>query len=163
MLKLKLQYFGTWCKELTHWKKPWWWERLKAGGEGYDRGWEGWMSSPTQWTWVWASSGSWWWTRKPGMPQSMRSQRVGPDWATELKWTDMRVLDKHLRKFLIQCCSGIQPRNDDVLNSSSLPFSGICYISILLYYLKFASVTEWQSLSIKKTRLWIPNNRAMFY
>ena len=57
----------TWCKELTHWKRPWCWERLKAGGEGDDRGWDGWMASPTQWTWVWASSGSWWWTGKPGM------------------------------------------------------------------------------------------------
>ena len=79
---------------------------------------------------------------------------------TELNWTDMRVLDKHLRKFLIQYCSGIQPREDDVLSSSSLPFSGICYISILFYYLKFASVTEWQSLSTRKTRLWIPNSGA---
>ena len=50
---------ATWCKELTHWKKPWYWERMKAG-EGDDRGWDGWMASPTQWTWVWVSSGSWW-------------------------------------------------------------------------------------------------------
>ena len=54
MLKLKLQYFGTWCEELTHWKRPWCWERLRAGGEGDDRGWDGWMASLTQWTWVWA-------------------------------------------------------------------------------------------------------------
>ena len=60
MLKLKLQYF--WCEELTHWKRPWCWERLKAGGEGDDRGWDSWMASLTQWTWVWVSSGSWWWT-----------------------------------------------------------------------------------------------------
>ena len=51
---------ATWCKELTQWKRPWCWERLKAGGEGDDRGWDGWMASPTQWTWVWANSGSWW-------------------------------------------------------------------------------------------------------
>ena len=62
MLKLKLESFGTWCEELTHWKGPWFWERLKAGGEGDDRGWDGWMASPTQWTWVWVSSRSWWWT-----------------------------------------------------------------------------------------------------
>ena len=86
MLKLKLQYFGTWCKELTHWKRPWYWERLKAGREGDDRGWNGWMASPTWWTWVWASSGSWWWTGKPCMLQSRGSQRVRHDWATELKW-----------------------------------------------------------------------------
>ena len=60
---------------------------LKAGGEGDDRGWDGWMVSPTQWAWVWASSGSWWWTGKPGMLQSMGSQRVGDDWVTELNWT----------------------------------------------------------------------------
>ena len=61
MLKLKLQSFGHLYKELTHWKRPWCWERLKAGGwEGDDRGGDGWMASPTQWTWVWVSSGSWW-------------------------------------------------------------------------------------------------------
>ena len=57
MLKQKLQYLAIWCEELTHWKRPWCWERLKAGGEGDDRGWDGWMASPTQWPWVWASSG----------------------------------------------------------------------------------------------------------
>ena len=75
---------ATWCEELTHWKIPWHWERLKAGGEGDNRGWDGWMASPTQWTWVWASCGSWWWTGKPGMLQSMELQRVGHDWVTEL-------------------------------------------------------------------------------
>ena len=69
---------ATWCKEPTHWK------RLKAGGEGDDRGWDGWMASPMRWTWVWVGSGSWWWTGKPGMLQSMGSQRVGHDWVTEL-------------------------------------------------------------------------------
>ena len=88
MLKLKLQYFGhlTHLKsqELTHLKRPWCWERLKAGEED-DRGWDGWMASPTQWTWVWVDSRSWWWTGRPGMLQSMGSQRVRHDWATELK------------------------------------------------------------------------------
>ena len=65
---------ATWCKEMTHWKRPWCWERLKAR-EGDDRGCDGWMASPTSWTWVWASSGSWWWwTGKPGMLQSMGLQ-----------------------------------------------------------------------------------------
>ena len=89
MLKLKLQYFATWCKERTHWKRPRCWERLKVGGEGDDRGWDGWMASPALWTWVWASSGSWWWTVKPGMLQSMGSPRVGHDWAIELNWTEL--------------------------------------------------------------------------
>ena len=79
---------ATWCEEVTHLKRPWCWERLKAGGKGGDRGWAGWMASLTQWTWVWTSSGSWWRTGKPGVLQSMGSQRVGYDWATELNWTE---------------------------------------------------------------------------
>ena len=74
---------ATWCKELTHWKRLWCWERLRTGGEGDDRGWDGWMASPTQWTWIWANSGRWWRTRKPGMLQSMGSQRVRHDWLTK--------------------------------------------------------------------------------
>ena len=77
---------ATWCEELTHWKILWCWERLKAGGEGDDREWDDWVASPTRWTWVWASCGSWWWTRNSGMLQSIGSQRVGYDWATELNW-----------------------------------------------------------------------------
>ena len=87
-------------KELTHWKRPCCWERLKAG-EGDDRGWDGWMASLTWWTWVWASSGSWWWTGKPDMLQSMGSQRVRHDWVTELTdWPGQKV------------CSGFSVRWD---------------------------------------------------
>ena len=75
---------ATWCKELTHLQRPWCWERLKAGREGDHGGWDGWMTSPTRWTWVWASSGSWWWTGRAGMLQSMGSQRVVHNWVTEL-------------------------------------------------------------------------------
>ena len=75
---------ATWCEELTHWKRPRFWERLKTGGEGDDRGWDGWMASPARWTWVWASSRSWWWTGKPGVLQSMGLQRVRHDRVTEL-------------------------------------------------------------------------------
>ena len=75
---------ATRCKELTHWKRHWCWERLKAGGEGDSIRWDGWMALPTQWAWVWASSGSWWWTGKPGVLQSLGWQRVGHDWVTEL-------------------------------------------------------------------------------
>ena len=67
---------ATWCKELTHWKRPWCWERLKAGREGDDRGWNGWMASPTWWAWVWVGSRCWWWTGNPGVLQSMGSQRL---------------------------------------------------------------------------------------
>ena len=80
---------ATWWEELTHWKRPWSLERLKVG-EGDDRGWDSWMPSSTWWTWIWASSGSWWWTGKPGMLQSMGLQRVRQDWATELNWTELR-------------------------------------------------------------------------
>ena len=89
---------ATWCEELTHWKRPWCWERLKAGGEGDDRGWDGWMASPTQWTWVWVNSGSWWWTGKPGVLQSMGWQRVGHDWVTEL---NNKFLSIHISKALL--------------------------------------------------------------
>ena len=84
MLKLKLEYLATWYEKLTHLKRPWCWERLRAGGKGDDRGWDGWIASPTQWTWVWVNSRSWWWTGSPGVLQSMGSQRVRHDWATEL-------------------------------------------------------------------------------
>ena len=64
---------ATWCEELTHWKRPWCGERLRAGGEGNDRGWDGWMASPTQWTWVWVDSRNWWWTGRLGMLRFMGS------------------------------------------------------------------------------------------
>ena len=102
MLKLKLNTLATWCEELTHCKRQWCLERLKAGGEGDDRAWDGWMASPTQWTWVWVSSGSWWWTGKPGIPESMGSQRVRHDWATELNW----LRDYANTLFLIKFCLG---------------------------------------------------------
>ena len=66
-------------------------EWLGAGGEGDDRGCDGWMASPTQWTWVWVNSGSWWWTGRPGMLLFMGLQRVGHDWATELNWTELKA------------------------------------------------------------------------
>ena len=70
--------------EVTHWKRPWCWEGFGAGGEGDDRGWDGWMASPTRWTWLWVNSGSWWWTGRPGVLWFMGLQRVGHDWVTEL-------------------------------------------------------------------------------
>ena len=87
MLKLKLQCFGHQNTDAKSWLLCW--ERLKSGGEGDDRDWDGWMASPTQCTWVWASSRSWWWTGKPYVLQSMGLQRVRHDWATELKYTEL--------------------------------------------------------------------------
>ena len=77
---------ATSCEELTHWKRPWCWEGLGAGGQGDDRGWDGWMASLTRCTWVWVNSGSWWWTERPGVMWFMGSQEVGHHWATELNW-----------------------------------------------------------------------------
>ena len=84
ILKLKLQYFGHLMQRTDSLEKTLCWERLSAGGEGDDKGWDGWMVSPTQWTWVWVNSGSWWWTGRPGVLQFMGSQGVGQDWTTEL-------------------------------------------------------------------------------
>ena len=80
----KSNTLATWCKVSTHWKRPWCGERLRVGA-GDNRGWDGWMASLTQWTWVWASFGSWWWTRRSGVLRPMGSQRVRHNWATELK------------------------------------------------------------------------------
>ena len=77
-------YAKSWLTE-----KDWCWEGLGAGGEGDDRGWDGWMASLTRWTWVWVNCGSWWWTGRPGMLRFMGSQRVSHDWATELNWTEL--------------------------------------------------------------------------
>ena len=90
--KAETPVLATTCEELTHWKRLWCWERLWAGGEGDDRGWDGWMASLTRWTWVWVNSWSWWWTGRPGVLRFMGLQRVRHDWATELNWTDKRLL-----------------------------------------------------------------------
>ena len=81
------------CKKLTYWKRPWCWEGLGAGGEGNDRGWDGWMASPTRWTWVWVNSGRWWWTGRPGVLQHgvPKSRTRLSDW-TELNWTACSIV-----------------------------------------------------------------------
>ena len=85
---------ATSCEELTHWKRPWCWEGFRAGGEGDNRGWDGWMASLTRWTWVSVNSGSWWWTGRSGVLWFIGSQRVGHNWATEL--TSWCMFDHHL-------------------------------------------------------------------
>ena len=89
------------------WKDPWCWERLKAGGEGDYRGWDGWMASPTRWTWVWVNSASWWWTGRPGMLQSMGSQRVRHNWATEMNWLNFRGFNLRPKSGLIPSFLGL--------------------------------------------------------
>ena len=87
---LHIFWWWTFWPELTHWKRPWCWERVKAGGEGDNRGWDGWMASPIRWTWAWVSSGSWRWMENPGVLQSMglQSQTRLSDW-TELILTSV--------------------------------------------------------------------------
>ena len=97
-------FIGNWCwswnsnilstlfEELTHLKRPWCWERLMAGGKGDGRGWDGWVASLTQRTWVWTNSRSWWWTGSPGLLRFMGSQRVRHDWMTEVYSTDAQFL-----------------------------------------------------------------------
>ena len=99
---------AAWCEELTHWKRPWCWERLKEEGEGDDRGWDDWMALPTCWTWVWASSRTWWWTGKPGVLQSMGSLRVRHDWATGLNRTSVILVQASLVAQLVKNPSAMQ-------------------------------------------------------
>ena len=80
---------ATWYEELTHWKRPWCWERLKVGGEGDYRRWDGWMASLTQWTWVWVNFRSCWWTGKPGVLQPWGSKES--DMPEQLNWTEINV------------------------------------------------------------------------
>ena len=92
MLKLKLQYSGHLMRSVNSLEKT-----LMLGGiggrwVGDDRGWNGWMASPTRWTWVWVISGSWWWTGRPGVLQFIGLQWVGHDWVTELNWTELTAL-----------------------------------------------------------------------
>ena len=104
-LTLKLQYLGLLMRRTDSLKKPLMRERLKAGGEGDDRGWEGWMASPTQWKWVWASSGSWWWTEEAGGLESMGLQRVGHSWVTNTSTVKMLVGRQNLNKITDQISS----------------------------------------------------------
>ena len=104
MLKLKLQYFGHLMQRADSFEKPWCWERLKAEGEGDDRGWDGWMASLTWWTWVWVGSRSWQWTGKLGELQSMRSQEV--DTTEQLNWLNCEYTHTHTHTH--------PPHNDEI-------------------------------------------------
>ena len=86
--------------------KDWCWEGLGAGGEGDDRGWDGWMASRIQWTWVLVNSRRWWWTGRPGVLRFMGSQRVGHDWVTELSWTELKKMQIWLNRqwSALPCC-----------------------------------------------------------
>ena len=139
MLKLKLQYFGHLMRRTDSLKRPWCWERLKAGGKWDDRGCDGWTASPTQWTWVWASSGSSWRTGKPGVLQSMRSQRVGYNLATEMKWREHKEYETLKNNRSLKNCS-----------------------SVLLVDIRYASIVPKDS-SVQFSRVWLcdPMNHSM--
>ena len=111
---------ATWSEELTHLKRPWCWEKLRAGGEGDDRGWDGWMASPTRWTWVWVNSRSWWWTGRPGVLRFMGSQRVGHYWATELNWN-------HNARYYIWPLAGLQLFISNYSDTDQLKKHMICF------------------------------------
>ena len=113
MLKLKLQHIGQLMQRTDSWKSPWCWERLKAGGERDDRGWDGWMASLTQWTWVWVSPGSWWWTGNPGGLQSMGSQTQTQlsDWTETWTLPQVQLLPGDLSPWtqIIPCHPPVPP------------------------------------------------------
>ena len=88
MLKLKLQYFGHLMRRFISLEITLMLGTIEGGRRRGDRGWDGWMAPQTQWTWVWVNSGSWWWTGRRGVLQSMVSQSVGHNWETKLNWTD---------------------------------------------------------------------------
>jgi len=117
----KSNTLATSCEGLTHWKRPWCWEGLEAEGEGNDRGWDGWMASPTWWTWVWVNFRSWWWTGRPGVLRLLGSQRVGHDWVTELNWTkgnfimDPFIWGEDHRCMLWWCASHLKSENSKSL------------------------------------------------
>ena len=135
---------ATSCEEL---KRLWWWEGLGAGGEGDDRGGDGWMASPTRWTWVWVNSGSWWWTGRPGVLWFKGSQRVGHDWATELNWRiSWRCsIEEHLGCFHL-----LEIMNNPVINIHVHKFS----VHLVFIHLKNCIVFFSSVLPRKKCLTW---------
>ena len=85
--------WATWREELIHLKRSWCWERLRAGGDGYDREWDGWMTSLTWWTWAWVNFRSWWWTGRPGVLRSWACKES--DTTERLNWIELKYLEKY--------------------------------------------------------------------
>ena len=166
---LSYQLIGATTQQ-THWKRPWCWEGLGVGGEGDDRGWDGWMASRTWWAWVWVNSGSLWWTGRPGVLRFMGSQRVGHDWATELNWTELTKVIQLIfdgtecRTQFSQClsrfysvvlffpdkevgclrvCSGV--RGYLFIDLSQAYLISLCFA--LLHFTDFAVFTNWTSVA----------------
>ena len=95
MLKLKLQYFGLLMRRADSFEKILMLGKIAAGGEGDNRGWDGWLASPIQWTWVWVNFGCWYWTERPGLLRFMGLQRVRHDWAAKLNYHIKIMIDKY--------------------------------------------------------------------
>ena len=128
MLKLKLQFFGYLMRRTDSLEKTLMLGKIEGGRRRrQNRGWDGWMASPTQWTWVWVNSGSWWWTGRPGVLRCMGSQRIGHDWVTELNWSRREYVLEQIFKRDFYYCSRLQ------CLSLSLPFflsAGIKFLNI---------------------------------
>ena len=120
---------------MTHLKRSWYWERFKVGGEGVT-GWHGWMASLTEWTWVWVNSRIWWWTGRPGMLQSMKSQRFGHGCATELNWTEKN-------KMML-----VRPLHDQVQNDYALSTCSPLPPSIHLWNYRLNTLAHWLSVGV---------------
>ena len=125
---------ATWCEELTHCKRPWCWERLKPEEEGDNRGWDGWMASPTRWTWVWASSRNWWWTGRCGVLQSIGLQRS--DSTEPLNW--LYLSQQILKKMLLWFWPNTQASDQKFKKEAcwiewyTVPSEGPCCMSVIL-------------------------------
>ena len=155
---------ATSCEELTHWKRPWSWEGLGPGGEGGDRGWDGWMASPTQWIWVWVNSRSWWWTGKPGVLRFRGLQWVGHKWETELNWTELNASFKNI-----------------LIELQFLEYHVLCYAKLLQLYptlcdpmdysppvfsvhrILQARILEWVAISSSKETSWLRDQTHFSY
>ena len=143
---------AIWWEELAHLKRSGCWERLKVVGEGNDRGWDGWMASLTQWTWVWVNSRSWWWTGRPGLLQSMGLQRVGQDWVAELNWTEQwmaatKMNGCHKNTVCESCIASVRVCVSCSVVSNSLWIHGLCPPVFSVYGIFQARVLEWVAMS----------------
>ena len=131
---LKLQYFGHLMWKLTHLKRPWCWERLRAGGEGDNREWDGWMALLIRWTQVWVDSGRWWWTGRLGVLWFMGSQRVRHDWVIKLNWSKIYLKESEVSQSCLKLCDPMDYK---------LPHSSI-------HGILQARVLEWVAISFSE-------------
>ena len=171
MLRLKLRYFGHLIRRNDSLEKTLMLKKIKGRRRRDYRGWDGWMASPTQWTWVWVDSGSWWWTGRPGMLWFMGSQRGGHDWVTELNWTTLVIAflprSKHLlisilvsaaaaaaAKSFQSCPTLFDPWDGSPPGS---PFPGILQARTLEWVaISFSNAWKWKVKvkSLSHVRLW---------